>query len=284
MTFFMNSLLFGITAGATYALIAAGLSFLFGVMGAAFMAHGAVFALGAYGMFYLNVVYGIPALVAILISGLGAALLGSVVEFVVHRRLWHDADLALVAYVGLLWAMEGGMQILFGPDPKTVPTFVHGQIELGSGISISYQRLLLLPVAAMFVSVIWLVLRRTRFGIYVRAVKSNREASSTLGIHTQLVNSSVFAASLALAAVAGAITSPLINVTPTMGFDPLLKSFIIVILGGMGSFGATVFVAFVFGIMESILVGQFGAGIGLLILFMAVAVFLIVRPKGIAGS
>jgi len=81
------------------------LSFLFGVMGAAFMAHGAVFALGAYGMFYLNVVYGIPALVAILISGLGAALLGSVVEFVVHRRLWHDADLALVAYVGLLWAV-----------------------------------------------------------------------------------------------------------------------------------------------------------------------------------
>lgn len=284
MTFILSSLLFGITAGATYALIAAGFSFLFGVMGAAFMAHGAVFALGAYAMYYLNVVYGLPALFSILISGLAAALLGIVVEFVMHRRLWHDVDLGLVAYVGLLWAMEGGMQILFGPNPKTVPTFVEGQIGLTNGIGISFQRLLLLPIAGTLVTGIWLVLRRSRFGLYVRAVRSNRQASSTLGINTQLVNSSVFAVSLALAAVAGAITSPLINVTPTMGFDPFLKSFIIVILGGMGSFGATVFAAFVFGILESILVGQFGAGIGLLSLFFAVAVFLIVRPKGIAGT
>jgi branched-chain amino acid transport system permease protein len=284
VTFLLNSLLFGLTAGATYALVAAGLSFLFGVMGAAFMAHGAVFALGAYVMYYLNVVYTVPAALAILVAGAVAATVGVVVEFLMHRRLWHDIDLALVAYVGLLWAMEGALQILFGPDPKTVPTFVPGQVELASGIGISMQRMLLLPAAAIVVFAIWLALQRTRFGLYVRAVKSNREASSTLGINTQLVNSSVFAVSLAIAAIAGAITSPLINVTPTMGFDPLLKSFIIVILGGMGSFGATVFAAFAFGILESVLVSQFGAGMGLLMVFLGVAVFLVVRPKGIAGA
>jgi branched-chain amino acid transport system permease protein len=284
MIFLMNSLLFGLTAGATYALVAAGLSFLFGVMGAAFMAHGAVFALGAYVMYLLNVVHAVPAPLAILLAGAVAAAVGVVVEFVMHRRLWHDIDLALVAYVGLLWAMEGGLQIVFGPDPKTVPTFIAGQVELANGIGISVQRLLLLPAAIVVVALIWIALQRTRFGLYVRAVKSNREASSTLGINTQLVNSSVFAASLAIAAIAGAITSPLINVTPTMGFDPLLKSFIIVILGGMGSFGAAVLAAFAFGILESVLVSQFGAGTGLLMLFLGVAVFLVIRPKGIAGA
>lgn len=284
MTFFFNSLLFGLTAGATYALFAAGLSFLFGVMGAAFMAHGAIFALGAYVMYLLNVVHAVPAPLAILVAGIVAALVGVIVEFVMHRRLWHDIDLALVAYVGLLWAMEGALQIVFGPDAKTVPTFVEGQVELANGIGISVQRLLLLPAAFVVVLGIWLALQRTRFGLYVRAVKSNREASSTLGINTQLVNSSVFAMSLAIAAIAGAITSPLINVTPTMGFDPLLKSFIIVILGGMGSFGATVFAAFAFGILESVLVSHFGAGTGLLMVFLGVAAFLVVRPKGIAGT
>jgi branched-subunit amino acid ABC-type transport system permease component len=284
VTFFLNSLLFGLTAGATYALVAAGLSFLFGVMGAAFMAHGAVFALGAYVMYYLNVVYVMPAGLAIVTAGAVAAAVGVIVETLMHRRLWHDIDLALVAYVGLLWAMEGALQILFGPDPKTVPTFVPGQVELARGLGISMQRLLLLPAAGLVVLAIWLLLQRTRFGLYVRAVKSSREAASTLGINTQLVNSSVFAVSLAIAAIAGAITSPLINVTPTMGFDPLLKSFIIVILGGMGSFGATVFAAFAFGILESVLVSEFGAGTGLLMVFVGVAVFLVVRPKGIAGA
>lgn len=284
MTFFLNSLLFGVTAGATYALVAAGLSFLFGVMGAAFMAHGAVFALGAYVMYLLNAVHAVPAPLAILAAGSVAAVVGVVVEFVMHRRLWHDIDLALVAYVGLLWSMEGALQLIFGPDPKTVPTFVAGQVELANGVGISVQRLLLLPAALIVVVGIWLALQRTRFGLYVRAVKSNREAASTLGINTQLVNSGVFAASLAVAAIAGAITSPLINVTPTMGFDPLLKSFIIVILGGMGSFGAAVVAAFAFGILESVLVSQFGAGTGLLTLFLGVAVFLVIRPKGIAGT
>ncbi|SDR64136.1 branched-chain amino acid transport system permease protein/urea transport system permease protein [Rhizobiales bacterium GAS113] len=283
MTFLLNSLVFGVTSGATYALISAGLSFLFGVMGTAFMAHGAVFALGAYAMYYLYAVLALPASVSILLAALAGAAIGVVVEFVMHRRLWHDVDLALVAYIGLLWAMEGGMQVVFGAEPRAVPSFVTGQVELGGGIAVSVQRLLLVPTAAIVVVGIWLILLHTRFGLYVRAVRSNRQASTTLGINTFLVNSSVFAASLALASLAGAITAPLANISPTMGFDPLLKSFIIVILGGMGSFGATVFAAFAFGILESVLVGQFGAGIGLLSLFVGVAAFLVVRPKGIAG-
>ncbi len=279
----LEQVLNGLLAGAYYLLIALGLTLIFSLGGLVNLAHGAFYAFGAYFAVKLADTFGFAG--AIVLSPLAVALIGLVVERFLFRRFYReDPALGLLLTFGLAMVAEQALRWIFGasPIPFSIPPALKGQILVGDFIYSRY-RLLMLAVAVMVVAGLWLLLRRTPFGRVVRAGVQNPDMVAALGISLAPYMASVVALAVALAALAGVLLAPISGVHPAMGADILTASFVVVVIGGLGSFWGVVLAAVIVGVVRGLTVFFFpsGAEASMYLLMLLVLLF---RPRGLFGE
>jgi branched-subunit amino acid ABC-type transport system permease component len=270
----------GLTVGTVLFLVAAGLSIIWGLMDILNFTHGALYALGAYvgmvvlaltGSFWLALLFAF-----VIVAGVGAAL-----EIVALRRLFgRDPLYYFLLTFGLTYVLTEIIRIIWGDEFQRLaaPAALAGSVNLG--ITFPTYRLFVIGASVVVAVGVWLLLTRTRFGLLLRAGTQNPEMVSVLGTNIRTVYTLGFALGSALAGLAGVLVAPLSGLSPQMGVDLLIQAFIVVIIGGLGSFrGAAV---------ASLLVGEINAfgimlapGYSALLIYAAMILVLLLKPEGL---
>ena len=267
-----------------YALLAIGFSLIFGVARIVNIAHTAFYMLAAYCFYTLLVKTGLGLVLSGLIS-VGAVTLFSVLcyRLVIEPVREHEAAV-LIATIALALIFQELMLFTFGGHFLGIPSTLEGAVRV-LGVSIPYQRFLILVVAAIMLAGVWFVLYRTRLGLAIRATANDLEVANLMGMNVHRVAMATVALSVALAAVAGVVVAPVFVVDPFMWLAPLVTMLAIVVLGGLGSLKGSLIGALIIGYVEAITVFAVPAGAylkGAVALIIMVAV-LLVRPEGLFG-
>jgi branched-chain amino acid transport system permease protein len=278
-------LLNGVQYGLVLFLVASGLTLVFGILGVINLAHGAFYMLGAYLAYWLTAYTGSFWLA--LVGGVVIAFAaGMLLENIFVRRLYGRDHLAQVLLsFGLILVIDEVRQVLFGKDVHSVPApaFLRGSIQLTDVLSYPVYRLAICVFCLLVAGAIFLVIRHTRIGMIVRAGAENREMTRALGIPFDKVNRYVFAVGIALAALGGIVIAPISTVYPGMGDHMLILSFVVVVLGGIGSVAGTAIGALLIGLADTF--GKvFFPTFSSFSIYLLMALVLLWRPNGILGQ
>ena len=274
----------GLTLGALYAMVAAGLALMFGVVRLINFAHGEFYMLGGYAFWYAYRELGLPYPVAGLaatgiLSAFGWAYEHTVIRTILART-WH---VQLIATLATSITLTNLAILVFGTQPKEVPTVLSSTILEVGGIRLAWQRLVVLAAAiVIFAGLEWFV-ARSKMGKAMRAMSQNREACAVVGVDVQQVALATFAISAGLAGGAAALVSPLFNIFPDVGALLTLKAFAAVIVGGFGYVKGAIAAAFLIGLAESLAAGYVSYAYKDAIAFVVMVLVLIVRPQGLFG-
>ena len=274
----------GLALGAVYALLAVGLSLIFGMLTVVNFAHGAFFMVGAFfGVYFLGVTGSFWF--SLVLVPLVCALMGLVVErFLVRPLYGRGIDYPLLLTFGLSYVLVDAMRFLFGIEglPSSTPAELRGATNLGFGHFPTY-RLFLIGATAVLIGALWLFIEKTRFGLIIRAGARDPEIVRVLGIDVARVWLGVFAVGTAIAGLAGALAAPTRAVNPEMGITVLAESFVVTVVGGMGSLPGAVVAGLLVGVVFS-LTSLFAPEFAELSIFVLMAVVLLVRPQGLFGK
>jgi branched-chain amino acid transport system permease protein len=280
------ALLEGTVGACILALTALGLSLVFGVMRIVNVAHGEFFMLGAViAWSAADLVGGPPALafaLALVAAPLAVAAIALGVDRLILRRVAYQPDATIVATIGLVYVFQQVVLMTFGPEARAVAAPFQWRVAF-PGFGYSGVKLALAGAALVLIAATWLVLTRTRLGLAMRATQIDRETAQAFGIPAGRVYALVFALGAALAAVAGVLVVPVQQAHYLMGGDPLLLSFIVVIIGGLGSLRGTLLAAFVIGISDGVIAVFFSPTLAKIAATLLVALVLIARPQGLFG-
>jgi branched-chain amino acid transport system permease protein len=281
LTLFFQQLVNGIALGSVYALVALGLTLVYGVLKVPNFAHGALYTAGAYVAFVVLTSLGYPYVVAVVAAVAVVALLGAAMERVVFRPLEGKSPVhAMIAALGLLFFLEGTADVIWGPDFRQVPTPLDGVVSV-AGVNITEQRVLVVIAAVVTMLGLYGLLKRTLVGMSIEAMAQDREGALLVGIDTRRVALVTFALSGVLAAVAGSLIAPLVLVFPTMGAVIVLKAFVIVILGGMGSVPGAIVGGYLLALAETMAGTYVAFAFSELIAFALLVLVLVVKPTGL---
>jgi branched-chain amino acid transport system permease protein len=277
----------GLVMAAVLALMALGLSLVFGVMRVVNVAHGEFFMLGAVlAWFFSTLLTGHPAigfLLALVLSPLVVGGVAFAAERLVLRRLNYNPEATIVATIGLLYIIQQAALTFYGPDARpVVPPFSYRVLLPWFGYS--GYKLAVIAASVLLIVATWLVLTRTKIGLIMRATQYDRETAQAFGIPVDRVYAGVFALGAMLAAVAAVLIVPIQQAHYLMGTDPLLLSFIVVIIGGLGSLRGTVVAALLIGVSDGIISVFFSPTLAKMLATMLVAMVLVFRPQGLFGT
>lgn len=281
MSLFLQQLVNGIATGSVYSLVALGLTLVYGVLKVPNFAHGALYMASAYVVYVLLTGLGIPYVFATLAAIAVLAAVGAAMEWLIFRPLEGKTPIhAMIAALGALFFLEGGAQAIWGPNFRQVSTPLSGVVEL-AGVTITQQRLLVIVAAVVTMVGLFLLLKKTLVGMSIEAMAQDREGALLVGIDTRKVALITFALSGVLAAVAGGLIAPLVLVFPTMGELIILKAFVIVILGGMGSVPGAIVGGYVLALAETMAGTYVAFAFSELIAFLVLVLVLVVKPTGL---
>jgi len=275
----------GLIVGALLFLVAAGLTLIFGVLGVINFAHGSFYMLGAY--FALSA-YRLSAnfALSVVVAGLGVGLFGLLLERLFMRRVYNaDVLMQLLVCYAFILILDDVVKIVWGPNFQSMgmpEAFQAPPLLIGGGV-VPIFYLYLIAAAGVIALLLWAILSKTRIGKIVRAAAHNPSMTSALGLNTSLIYAGVFAFGGMLAGLAGGLAAPVRSMSPGMGFSILIESFIVTVIGGMGSVSGALVGALLIGLIRS-----FGSiGFPLFVegtMFFAMAVILILKPSGLLGK
>jgi branched-chain amino acid transport system permease protein len=278
-----QGLAIGVLTGVLYVLIALGLTLIYGILHIVNFAHGEIYMLGAMAVFYLYVVLKLPFAVTLVAILLLSLLLGLLVERAFFRSLRGQWLQLVVASVGLSLIIQSLAWVAFGIQEKNVPSFFTGVVAFG-GIRLPTERLIAAAVAVVLVALLYVLVYRTKVGLAMRAIEEDEETARMLGINADRVAALACAIGFALAALAGAFVAPIYSLNPGMGLEAILMSFLIIIVGGLGSITGTVLAGILVGVIQSVGAVLFGAEAAYGLVFVVMIVVLIFRPSGLLGK
>lgn len=292
----------GAVTAAILALTAMGLSIVFGVMRVVNVAHGEFYMLGAvFAWWITTLIGGLPAVgfvAALFLAPLIVGVLAALADRVILHKINYNPERTIVATIGLLYIIQQSTLMSFGPDARPVaPPFNQRLalpwLEYGDqgwavfwpwGLSITSYKLFIIFAAVVILTGIWMLMTRTKFGLIMRATQQDREISQAFGVPVEKVFAYVFGLGAGLAAVGAVLVVPVQQAHYLMGHDPLLLSFIVVIIGGLGSLPGTVIAALLIGMSDGIISVFFSPTLAKIIATLAVAMVLVFRPQGIMGK
>jgi branched-chain amino acid transport system permease protein len=284
INFLFIQLFNGLILGSIYVLLSLGLTVIFGTLGVVNFAHGALYMLGAYGAYSLVTLLGMPFLFAILFCPVLVGVVGILLEKTLIRRLYdlpHFYNLLLT--FGIMFIIQDGIKIIYGPEgvPFNIPRALSGPVNLGFMYYPKYRLFIILLTAALALG-LWLFISRTKLGAIIRAGTDDSEMVASLGIDISRTFTLVFGMGAALSGLAGVLAAPIQNVQPLMGMDILVETFVVVIIGGMGSIGGSVLAGLIIG--ELVTLGIiFWAPMANVLIYAFMAFILIIRPRGFFG-
>ncbi len=291
----------GFVTAAILALTAMGLSIVFGVMRVVNVAHGEFYMLGAVIAWWVaSLLGGHPAIgfvLALVVAPLVVGALAAVADRLILQRINYDPDRTIVATIGLLYIIQQTTLMTFGPEARPVeapfntrlalPWFEFGDKGLTMfwpwGLSTTSYKLFVIGAAVAILLGLWLFMRHSRFGLLMRATQQDRETALAFGIPVDRVYAWVFGLGAGLAAVGAVLVVPIQQAHYLMGQDPLLLSFIVVIIGGLGSLPGTIIAAVLIGMSDGIISVFFTPTLAKIIATLLVAMVLVFRPQGLLG-
>ena len=284
MDIFLQQVLNGLTLGGIYALVALGLTLVYGILHVPNFAHGAFYMVGAFVAFHLMSAWGWNYWLAMAGAAACVALIGVLSERLVFHPLRHNPGLhPMIAAIGMLLFLEAAAQAIWGAEFQRMQTPYTAIIDLG-GVTAPAQRLLIIAGAFTVMVVLQVFLKRTVTGSTIVAMAQNRDGASLVGINANRVAMLTFAISGALAAVAAALYAPINLVYPAMGHLVITKAFVIIILGGMGSVPGAIIGGLIIGFAESFGAYYISTDYKDIISFVLLVVILSFRPQGLFTS
>lgn len=279
----LQVILNGLIVGASYSLIALGLNLIWSITDIADFSQGGTYVITAYAAYFTVTLARLPFFVALLVAIVVGAGLSYLFERFLYRRWSGLSRIQLLCAIALFFLLSSLAILFWTAKPKIFPAYFKGSLRFGEVI-LSYQRLTVLVVAAvLFVLVYWFI-QSTRIGKAIRAASQDREAAAVVGININTVNSTVFVIGGMLSATASVLISPLYSVFPNMGDLPLLKSLVVVILGGFGSVAGVLVGGIGLGLVESLggvyISSAYQHGFAFIVLILVLLFF----PKGLFGK
>lgn len=285
--YFLLASLEGLVMAAVLALTALGLSLVFGVMRVVNVAHGEFYMLGAVlAWWFASLVPGHPALgflLALALSPLVVAAVALLAERLVLRKLNYEPEATIVATIGLLYIIQQLALTYYGAEARPVQAPFDVRIQLPWFGYSAYKLFVIVASAAILIAT-WFLLQRTSIGLVMRATQIDREMAQAFAIPVSKVYAVVFALGAALAALAAVLIVPIKQAHYLMGQDPLLLSFIVVIIGGLGSLRGTVVAALLIGLSDGIISMFFSPTLAKMLATLLVALVLVFRPQGLFGT
>ena len=282
----IGALLWGAVIGCIYILLATGLNIIFGVMKLVNFAHGQLLMIGAYIAFTVTTALGLNAYVAVLVAMGAVALIGVGLErFTFRKILGTDKLNEIFISLGLIYVFENAAVLLWGNNAQQISSPLQGlQLSLSQDIAISYDRLSAILIVIIILVALFLLLKKTKIGLAMRATSQKSDASMLMGVNIEKVYIFTFALGAALAGAAGALFGILSPFNPTIGALPTIKAFAIIIIGGLGSIPGAVIGGLLYGIAENTAVYFLGGVWQDAIAFALLIIVLVIRPNGIFGE
>jgi len=283
MAEFYSQLFNGLILGLLFAVMALGFMLILGVMEVINFAHGALFALGAYFALTLQPYLGYWA--SLIIAPLLVGIIGLFIEWSAVRRIYgKDPLLGLLMTLGMAMAFEEIIRIVWGKIGYSIaaPKFVAGPISLGF-MWYSKYRLFMGALALVLLGLVWIFLEKTPYGAIIKAGVSDSEMVLALGKNLRKIRTVVFGLGSALAGIAGVIAGPMWSLKPTMGTEVLMPAFVIVVIGGIGSFRGAVIGGLIVGLSKSLTVLVWPR-LSDLMMYLILGIVLVVRPRGLMGE
>src|SRR4030042_4202413 len=285
LTVFFQQVLNGLVLGGSYALMSMGLTMIFGILEVINFSHGEIYMIGAFMTLYCTTLLGVPFLLAVPISMIVVALLGLMIQKVVFRPIIGKPMVnGMLLSFGLSVFLMNLSILLFKADPRSLESgYAHVNIRF-FGLQITLERLLAIIVAIILVSLLYFFIQRTKIGTAMRAVAEDREAAQAVGVNIARIHLVTFAIGCALAASAGSIAGAIFFVSPIMGWTPAIKSFVVVILGGLGSITGAIFASLILGIVESFGGGYISYAYKDAYAFIILLLAFLLKPEGLLGG
>jgi len=280
------ALLDGTVTAFVLALIALGLSLVFGVMRIVNVAHGEFFMLGAIFSWFAFDLTNDPLWGFLLALVVAPALVGSIAIFsdrFILRKVKYHPESTIVATIGVLYVIQSVTLMVFGPEARAVEAPLYFRIQF-PWFGYSGYKLIVAGMSAFCLLGVWILMKRSKLGLYMRATQQDFEIAKTYGVPTQKIYASVFALGGGLAALAGVLIVPIRQADHLMGLEPLLLSFIVVIIGGLGSIRGTIVAAFIIGISDGIISVFYEPTLAKMLATLFVAMVLILKPSGLYGE
>lgn len=282
---FASTLLWGITIGWIYILLATGLNLIFGVMKLVNFAHGELLMIGAFVCWSFVTWLGLNAYLAIIPTMVVVCVLGIVIERLTFRRVLGTNKLnEIFISLGLIYILNQAVVLTWGNTAKTVQSpFSNLSIDLGQ-VSVRYDLVIIGAVTTAILISLFILLRKTKTGRAMRATSQNREGAMLVGVNISRIYTISFGLGAALAGAGGALYSLIYVFDPTMGALPSIKAFAIIIMGGLGSLKGSVIAGLLYGIAENMAILFLGGIWGDAIAFAILIAVLVIRPSGIFGE
>ena len=273
----------GLMLGSIYLLMAVGFTLVFSMMRIINFAHGEFYMLGGIFTYLAVSVLGLNFMLALALAGVGAFVIGVIVEFLVFRRFRGDEMNAMIAALGASIIIQNVALLIFGPSPVSFDAPVSGTVTLGI-LTVPAPRLFVFFAALAIFAIFYLFMARTSTGRALRALAQDAEVARVQGIRINRLIPITFGIGVALAALAGGLMAPLFSVSPFAGMEPMLKAFIVVILGGLGSVPGAAVGGLLLGILESFASTFIGGASAEILQMLVVILVLLLRPWGLMGQ
>ena len=283
MEFFWQTILNGLMISSFYALIAVGLSLVFGVMHIVNFAHGEFYMIGAYTVWVLFALLHWPFFIAVGAAIVIVGLLGLVSERLIFRHAHGNVLSGFIMSVGLVFILQVAVVEIWGVGKmKPVPAAFPQVLAIG-GVSTSWQRFIVLPATIILLWALWYFLAKFRVGRGLRASAQDPEAAALYGISPKKSAALAMFLGSAMAGAAGALMAPIMSVHPYMGHSVVWTAFVVVIVGGAGNIKGTILAALIFGFLTTIITTLLDSTIANLVNTLVMLVILAIRPQGVAG-
>ena len=270
----------GLVSGMILALVASGLTLIFGIMDVVNFAHGELFMLGAYVGTTVLVATG-SFWVALVVAATTVGLLGALIQVVALRPLLgRDPLTTILATFGLSLVLQNYALWQYGPVARKIQEPITGHFRLFQ-LEYPWYRIVIAVLSACLIGLLWLFLQRGKFGIWIRATTQDRVMAQAMGIPVPWVHTGVFALGAALAAASGVLFGPLVGVNHAMGLDLILKAFIVVVVGGMGNLGGSILASIFVSCLEAVASIWVSPAQAVIVSFVALILTLLFRPTGL---
>lgn len=281
MDLFLQQIVNGLTLGCIYCLVALGLTLIYGIMEVPNFAHGHFYMIGAYVTFFMMTLYGLNYWLSAIIAGIVLAIMGVLLERLVFHPMRHTpATNKFIAAVGAMLFLEASARVLWGSDYRNIPSVYDNVVQI-AGIRTTEQKLIIILGAFVLMGALYVFIKKTLIGSTIEAMAQNRDGASLVGIDVNKVAMLTFAIASFLAAVAASLSGPIFLVYPGMGNIIIMKAFVIIVIGGMGSIPGAVIGAFILGMAETMGATYISSSYKDIVAFAILVLILSIRPSGL---
>jgi len=278
----LQTLLNGLMLASIYILIASGFTLIYGIMHIVNFAHGEIYMLGSFAIYYFSTQYGLNYFLALVLAMLLIGVLGIILERALFLPLQAAHLPQVILSLGLAMTLQGFASVAFGTDDKSVTGPFTGVIRFG-GAAISMERLIIIPISLAIIAGLFAFVKWTSTGQAMRAVAQDPEAAALQGISVAFISCLAFGVGSALAAASGALIAPVFFISPFMGGLAVMKAFIIICIGGVGSISGAAVGGLILGFVDSFGATLFGGSVAHVLGFSILILILLYRPQGLFG-